>query len=79
MFIVIINGADICQGLLDNTERFSAFADTLQANGIAFDQTYYYHGNYREKSGYQAAKLMILSNEYPEVLVCATIIWRSER
>lgn len=56
---------------LDNKERFSAFADTLQSNGIAFDQTYYYHGNYREKSGYQAAKLMILSNEYPEVLVCA--------
>ncbi|MDQ0114512.1 DNA-binding LacI/PurR family transcriptional regulator [Paenibacillus harenae] len=71
MFIVIINGVVICQGLLNNTERFSAFADTLQANGIAFDQTYYYHGNYREKSGYQAAKLMILSNDYPEVLVCA--------
>lgn len=56
---------------LDNKERFSAFADTLEKNGIAFDQTYYYHGNYREQSGYQAAKLMILSNEYPEVLVCA--------
>lgn len=56
---------------LDNKERFSGFADTLEANGIAFDQSYYYHGNYREKSGYQAAKLMILSNDYPEVLVCA--------
>ncbi|MFF2092975.1 LacI family DNA-binding transcriptional regulator [Paenibacillus sp. NPDC058174] len=56
---------------LDNKERFAGFADTLQENGIAFDQSYYYHGNYREKSGYQAAKLMILSNDYPEVLVCA--------
>lgn len=56
---------------LDNKERFGGFADTLEDNGISFDQKFYYHGNYREKSGYQAAKLMILSNEYPEVLVCA--------
>jgi len=56
---------------LDNVERFSGFTDTLAKNHITFDHKYYYHGNYREKSGYQAAKLMILSNELPEVLVCA--------
>lgn len=56
---------------LDNKERFSAFADTLARNGISFDQKYYYHGNYRENSGYQAAKLMLLSNDLPEVVVCA--------
>lgn len=56
---------------LDNKERYAGFADTLARNGIAFDQRHYYHGNYRENSGYQAAKLMLLSNDLPEVLVCA--------
>jgi LacI family transcriptional regulator len=56
---------------LDNKERFAAFEDTLGRNGIPFDRRYYFHGNYRENSGYQAAKIMILSNDLPEVLVCA--------
>lgn len=56
---------------LDNKERFGALTDTLAKNQIEFDRTYYFHGNYREKSGYQAAKLMILSNALPEVVVCA--------
>lgn len=56
---------------LDNKERFAAFVDTLDKNGISFDRRYYFHGNYRENSGYQAAKIMILSNDLPEVLVCA--------
>jgi len=56
---------------LDNKERYAAFIDTLAKNDIPFDQRNYFHGNYRENSGYQAAKLMILSNVFPEVLVCA--------
>ncbi|XID92436.1 LacI family DNA-binding transcriptional regulator [Paenibacillaceae bacterium WGS1546] len=56
---------------LDNKERFSALVDTLAKNRIEFDRKNYFHGNYREKSGYQAAKLMILSNDLPEVVVCA--------
>lgn len=56
---------------MDTRERFAAFTDTLSRNGIAFDQKHYYHGNYRENSGYQAAKLMLLSNDLPEILVCA--------
>ncbi|MEK0314222.1 LacI family DNA-binding transcriptional regulator [Cohnella sp. 56] len=56
---------------LDNKERFAGFADTLSRNHLPFDQKYYYHGNYRENSGYQAAKLMLLSNDLPEVIVCA--------
>ncbi|WP_027093732.1 LacI family DNA-binding transcriptional regulator [Cohnella thermotolerans] len=56
---------------LDNKERFAGFADTLARNGIPFDQKYYFHGNYRENSGYQAAKLMLLSNDLPEIVVCA--------
>jgi LacI family transcriptional regulator len=56
---------------LDNKERFAGFSDTLAMNKITFDRKYYFHGNYREKSGYQAANIMILSNDLPEVLVCA--------
>jgi LacI family transcriptional regulator len=56
---------------MDNKERFAGFADTLARSGIAFDQKHYYHGNYRENSGYQAAKLMLLSNDLPEILICA--------
>ncbi|TVY00386.1 LacI family DNA-binding transcriptional regulator [Cohnella terricola] len=57
---------------LDNRERFGAFMDTLAKNKIEFDRSHdYFHGNYREESGYQAAKLMILSHHLPEVLVCA--------
>jgi len=56
---------------LDHKERYTGFTDTLKKNGIPFDPKYYFHGNYRERSGYQAAKLMILSQDYPEVLVCA--------
>jgi len=56
---------------LDTQERFAGLEDTLTRNGIAFDRKYYFHGNYREESGYQAAKIMILGNDLPEVLVCA--------
>lgn len=56
---------------LDHKERFAGFLDTLAKNGIPFDRKYYFHGNYREQSGYQAAKIMLLSHDLPEVLVCA--------
>lgn len=57
---------------LDNLERFSAFESTLKANDILFEKKYYFHGDYREKSGYQAARLMLLGNALPQVLVCAS-------
>ncbi|MFD0870437.1 Glucose-resistance amylase regulator [Chlamydia abortus] len=56
---------------LDNKERFAGFEDTLKKNNIPFDYKYYFHGNYREESGYQAVKIFILSHSLPEVLVCA--------
>ncbi|GAB6928356.1 catabolite control protein A [Paenibacillus sp. JCM 10914] len=56
---------------LDHKERYAGFTDTLEKNGIAFDRRHYFHGDYSEESGYQAAKIMILSNSLPEVLVCA--------
>ncbi len=55
----------------DNIERYQAFLDTLERNHIAFHRENYFSGNYREKSGFRAAKIMLLSEELPEVLVCA--------
>jgi LacI family transcriptional regulator len=56
---------------LDNKERYAGFIDTLGKNDIGFDLKNYFHGNYRENSGYQAAKLMILGKILPEALICA--------
>ncbi|MBN3523620.1 LacI family DNA-binding transcriptional regulator [Paenibacillus apiarius] len=56
---------------LDHKERFAGFLDTLANNDVTFDRRNYFHGDYTENSGYQAAKIMILSNVMPEVLVCA--------
>jgi LacI family transcriptional regulator len=56
---------------LDNQERFAAFLDILKKNNLYFDPKNYYYGDYREKSGYQCAKMIILSGSLPEVLVCA--------
>lgn len=56
---------------LDNQERYRAFKDILSKNGIRFRREDYLMGDYLEKSGYQSAKLMLLSENIPEVLVCA--------
>lgn len=56
---------------LDNQERYQAFKDVLQKNGIRFPRENYFMGDWLEKSGYQSAKLMLLSENIPEVLVCA--------
>lgn len=55
----------------DNKERFKAFKDALEANNLEFQQKSYFAGNYREKSGYTAAKILMLSRELPDCLVCA--------
>jgi LacI family transcriptional regulator len=55
----------------DNRERYRAFRDALEANHIKFQQKSYFAGNYREKSGYTAAKILMLSRELPDCLVCA--------
>ncbi|MFS0726888.1 LacI family DNA-binding transcriptional regulator [Paenibacillus sp. 1P07SE] len=56
---------------LDNKERYAGLTDTLAKNNLTFDRKYYYHGNYREQSGYQAAKIMALGPDLPEALICA--------
>ena len=55
----------------DNSERYQAFLDVMEKNSIPFQRRNYYSGDYREKSGYTAAKIMTLSGEVPEVIVCA--------
>lgn len=59
------------EGTTDNIERYQAFLDTLAKNKINFQREHYFAGNYREKSGYRAAKIMMLSESLPEALVCA--------
>lgn len=55
----------------DNKERYRAFRDVLDHNNILFQQKSYFAGDYREKSGYTAAKILMLSQELPDALVCA--------
>ncbi|MCR5486410.1 MAG: LacI family transcriptional regulator [Lachnospiraceae bacterium] len=55
----------------DNRERYRAFSEVLKENGIAFKRTDYYEGDWKENSGVQAARLLLLSERMPEVLVCA--------
>ncbi|MBO4901549.1 MAG: substrate-binding domain-containing protein [Lachnospiraceae bacterium] len=55
----------------DNKERYAAFRDTLKEHGIPFRRNDYFEGDWREKSGAQAARLLMLSEEMPEILVCA--------
>lgn len=55
----------------DNRERYQAFIDVIEENHLFFSKRQYYSGDYREKSGYTAAKIMMLSASVPEVVVCA--------
>ena len=55
----------------DNSERYRAFRDVLEENRIRFKKESYYDGDYTEKSGYQMARLIMLSEKRPEVIVCA--------
>lgn len=55
----------------DNKERYQAFRDVLEQNNIPFQSKFYFSGDYREKSGNTAAKILMLSGELPEILVCA--------
>lgn len=56
---------------LDNQERYQATVDALKENGLSLRRDDYYTGDFREKSGYQAAKLLMLTEHLPDALVCA--------
>lgn len=55
----------------DTRERYLAFTDTLEKNGILFQDKNFFAGDYREKSGATAAKIILLSGDMPEALICA--------
>ncbi|MDR2392686.1 MAG: LacI family transcriptional regulator [Treponema sp.] len=55
----------------DNKERFQAFIDVLSKHHIPFHREHYFSGDYREQSGYQAAKIFMSAPELPEIFVCA--------
>lgn len=55
----------------DNRERYAAFRDALKEHGLSFRRKDYYEGDWREKSGAHAARLLMLSEEMPEALICA--------
>jgi len=55
----------------DTQERFLAFRHVLEKHNIPFDRRNYLLGDFRERSGYRAAKLLMMSEKLPQVLVCA--------
>ncbi len=55
----------------DNKDRYAAFRDALREHDIPFSRTDYFEGDWREKSGAQAARILMLSEEMPQILVCA--------
>ena len=59
------------QNTADNKERYRAFRDVLKENDIPFSRNDLYEGDWREKSGVQTARLIMLRDRMPSVLVCA--------
>ncbi|MDR1538461.1 MAG: LacI family transcriptional regulator [Clostridiales bacterium] len=55
----------------DNKERYGAFLDVLSKNSIPFSRENYFSGDYRERSGGKAARIIMFMSEKPDVLVCA--------
>ena len=56
---------------LDSRERHKAILDALEKHGLSLRREDYYTGDFREKSGYQAARLILLKEKLPDVLICA--------
>lgn len=55
----------------DAKERYRAFRDVLKEKNIPFSRNDLYEGDWHEQSGAQAARLIMLQERMPEVLVCA--------
>lgn len=56
---------------LDTKERYKALTDALEAHNLTLKRDDYYIGDFREKSGQQAARLIMLKESLPDALVCA--------
>ena len=52
-------------------DRYRAFRDVLKENDISFDRNLLFEGDWTEKSGAAAARLIMLQPRMPQVLVCA--------
>jgi LacI family transcriptional regulator len=59
------------EATLDNQERYKATVDVLQSHGLKIAPEHHLHGDYTEQSGYQAAKILLLSNQLPEIVISA--------
>jgi LacI family transcriptional regulator len=55
----------------DTVTRYQALSDVLEKYGLFVQREDYYTGDFREKSGTRAAKLIMLARTLPDVLVCA--------
>jgi len=62
-----------CSGVesLDNSERLKAVNDALKEHGFSLRRDDCYTGDYRERSGSQAARLLMLTEHLPDALICA--------
>lgn len=56
---------------LDTRERLAAVEDALAEHGLQLRHEDIYVGDFREKSGQQAARLLMLRESLPDALVCA--------
>lgn len=59
------------ESTLDNQERYAAMAEVLRSHGLKIAPEHHLHGDYTEQSGYQAAKILLLSKQLPEIVVSA--------
>lgn len=55
----------------DTILRYKALSDVLEKYGLSVRREDYYTGDFREKSGGQAARLIMLARPLPDILVCA--------
>ena len=55
----------------DTRMRFNAMRYVLEKNHLEFSDDDYLMGDFGESSGYRAAQLIILSENHPDVLMCA--------
>jgi len=56
---------------LDTNERYEALVNTLKEHQLSIRRENIFQGDYREKSGYQTAKLLLLTEKLPDALICA--------
>lgn len=56
---------------LDTAERYHAICDALSERGLSIRREDMYSGDFREKSGGQAARLIMLQEPLPDALICA--------